>query len=346
MSSGQRKRKREELEDSDEEEISFGRQILPVANLPGNYDGIPQDGMEYLFTVRRDALRLPHVTRVKNPYADTEAKLIPPPPRHSSPHPSLPSDEWRTLIENRFQNLRKNLMQPTIHVDIPQHSTKIMPNIQERTLWWEFLAGKPDTEWNPPKKVKNTKQRKFGKGMRAFTPTEGDPEGVSTAAIAQRASEGQPSEVSPGPYKHKQPIPRILKLLDERMSLHLLMYFTHWINVYLQGRTSEPPSPPLRQAHAQWIFALLTRVGEFISADDMNLLRNLSRACFSLLKALVTEARQPEIDDGSSSKTSTDGDSEMDQTSCWMIIAIVVGIWKQRDLWMDAEDMLRGINVE
>ncbi len=27
-------------------------QVLPVANLPRNFDGVPQDGMEYLFTVR------------------------------------------------------------------------------------------------------------------------------------------------------------------------------------------------------------------------------------------------------------------------------------------------------
>jgi hypothetical protein len=47
------KRKRDELEDSDDEP-SPGRQILPVANLPENFDGEPQDGMQYLFTVRCD----------------------------------------------------------------------------------------------------------------------------------------------------------------------------------------------------------------------------------------------------------------------------------------------------
>jgi hypothetical protein len=32
--------------------MSFGRQILPVANLPEDFEGIPEDGMQYLFTVR------------------------------------------------------------------------------------------------------------------------------------------------------------------------------------------------------------------------------------------------------------------------------------------------------
>ena len=46
------KRKLTELDDSDEEEPSLGKQVLPVANLPANFDGIPEDGMQYLFTVR------------------------------------------------------------------------------------------------------------------------------------------------------------------------------------------------------------------------------------------------------------------------------------------------------
>lgn len=47
------KRKRPAYEDDSDEEIaSYGRQILPVANLPSNFDGEPEDGMQYLFTVR------------------------------------------------------------------------------------------------------------------------------------------------------------------------------------------------------------------------------------------------------------------------------------------------------
>jgi hypothetical protein len=46
------KRKIDELDDSEDEEPSYGRQILPVANLPEDFDGVPQDGLQYLFTVR------------------------------------------------------------------------------------------------------------------------------------------------------------------------------------------------------------------------------------------------------------------------------------------------------
>ena len=47
------KRKAEELEDSDDTEYNLGaRQVLPVARLPDSFDGVPEDGMQYLFTVR------------------------------------------------------------------------------------------------------------------------------------------------------------------------------------------------------------------------------------------------------------------------------------------------------
>lgn len=45
------KRKRDDSDDSDEEP-SLGRQILPVANLPEDFNDEPVDGLQYLFTVR------------------------------------------------------------------------------------------------------------------------------------------------------------------------------------------------------------------------------------------------------------------------------------------------------
>ena len=46
------KRKWEELNDSDEDAPAYGKQILPVANLPADFDDEPMDGMQYLFMVR------------------------------------------------------------------------------------------------------------------------------------------------------------------------------------------------------------------------------------------------------------------------------------------------------
>lgn len=46
------KRKYSEVDNSDDEEPSFGKQALPIANLPADFSGDPSDGLEYLFTVR------------------------------------------------------------------------------------------------------------------------------------------------------------------------------------------------------------------------------------------------------------------------------------------------------
>jgi hypothetical protein len=50
------KRKAAHLDDSDDEEPAYGRQILPVAKLPDSFEGEPTDGLQYLFTVRCVAL--------------------------------------------------------------------------------------------------------------------------------------------------------------------------------------------------------------------------------------------------------------------------------------------------
>ncbi|KAF5359033.1 hypothetical protein D9758_004770 [Tetrapyrgos nigripes] len=334
------KRKREDLDDSDDEVPSFGRQILPVANLPGDFDGVPQDGMQYLFTVRRDAKLLPHVTRVPNPY---EKPLPPPRNPAATPHPAIPSEEWCSIMDTRFKNLKQNLSQPTIHMKIPSNTNrKLMPDAQERALWWEFLSGKPESVWNPPKRLSKKKEKKL-RGTRGsdnivkaaeFEDHTTTIHPVENEAEVQLLSTSADDAITVN-YRHVKPTPGLLKHIDERMALHLLMYFTHWINLHL-SKSSDPPFPRLKQAHALWIFALLTRIEEHISADDMSLLRGLARACISLLETLIREKVSREI----SVSEELEEDPWINETSCWMITFVIVGFWGQRDLWMDAEDML------
>ncbi|KAF8897725.1 hypothetical protein BD779DRAFT_397876 [Infundibulicybe gibba] len=160
------KRKRTDIDDSDEDEPSFGRQILPVADLPDDFHDTPVDGLQYLFTVRRDARQLPQVTRVENPYETTHS-----PPLHTTPKPDcshlLPSAEWRSSFEIRCKNLRLNMAQPTIHIQFTPKTDpiRLMPDKKDRDLWWAFLSGKPESEWNPPKQPKQPKRRSFMRGF-------------------------------------------------------------------------------------------------------------------------------------------------------------------------------------
>lgn len=226
-----------------------------------------------------------------------------------------------------------------------------MPDKKERDLWWAFLAGKPESEWNPPKQIKSSVKR----GMRAFTDDPGvvtqETWSVNDDGEVELASRVEPTHALPTPTgsiheleeaggaqastdasviqecKPRPPTPALLREMDERMALHLLMYLTHWMNRHL----NDADLPRMSEVHAQWMFSLLARVGDHIGADDMSLLRAVARACIALLKALIRERSEDRVTE----------DGSMNETSCWIIISTVAGVWAQKDLWMDVEDMLK-----
>jgi hypothetical protein len=120
------------------------------------------------------------------------------------------------------------------------------------------------------------------------------------------------------------------------------MYFTHWVNVHL----AQPDvlSSRITETHARWIFVLLSRVEDYISADDMSLLRNLARASLRLLKELMQKRN---LGDSAAEILEVSGEEVMErdnvnvsERSCWIIITAVAGVWGQRDLWLDVESML------
>ncbi|KAF8195676.1 hypothetical protein K438DRAFT_1718903 [Mycena galopus ATCC 62051] len=316
------------------------RQILPVANLPEDFEGTPEDGMQYLFTVRRDARHLPHVTRAPNPY-EIPDRLPPHPPSDDilpAVHPELPSPEWRTLFETRFRNFRENLAQPTIQQPA-RDNRKLLPDWKDRDCWWAFVSGRPAEEWDPPK-VPKRGQNKFQRGMRGFS---NDDSRMDEGRASGSSRDAEPPEMHPmnddaeiqfgtpagqsstPSYIPREPTPSLLRLIDHRTALHLLMYFTYWTNLHMQ------PERRFRitQTHARWIFVLLSRVDEFVSADEMHLLRNLARAYLGLLKDL-THSKMDRIPK-----------EDITPGSCWLIISTVVGMWAQRDLWMDAEEIIK-----
>jgi Survival motor neuron (SMN) interacting protein 1 (SIP1) len=53
---------------------------------------------------------------------------------------------------------------------------KVIPDKKDRESWWAFLAGKPEAEWNRPKKTKAAKNKdRFRGGMRSFSEEQDDP---------------------------------------------------------------------------------------------------------------------------------------------------------------------------
>ncbi|KAH9482756.1 hypothetical protein JR316_0004856 [Psilocybe cubensis] len=370
------KRKRVQLDESDEDEPAYGKQILPVANLPADFNDEPMDGMQYLFMVRRDARLLPGTVRVENPYEKpsppvTEERFL-----ESFAGPSqLPLESWRETFEYRFQNFRRNFNQPTIHVGAATPGPRgLMPDKKDRDMWWAFLSGQPESEWNPTKKAKNKSKRNPSALGSMCAWTEGNPqqdsspsspyntsqqlddEGEVEQVLKVSAAESLPSPAgTPVPLEYfeglsqpsstvspptsllpedkltpREPTSILLKMIDERVALHLLMYFTHWINLYL--KEPEPQQHLPTECHARWIFVLLSRIDDFISSDDLHLLRNLARACLALLGHIKKQQQT------SSCKPPS---KRMGENACWIIITTIAGVWKQRDLWMDAESILK-----
>lgn len=354
--------------DSDDDEPSFGKQTLPVANLPMDFDREPEDGLQYLFTVRRDARRLPHVTRVANPYELPEP--VPPPDvvQPDSSRSNLPSELWRSTFLTHFRNLRKNIAQPTIHVHIDPHgSRKVMPDKKERDLWWTFLAGSPESDWNPPKKTKKmSKKSRSSKFEVEYDiidqqncPGTHETWRINSDGDVELAEDNMADTLSSAAQPHSGPMsaatefrntshlltrldleqpcspreitPSLLRKIDHNLSLHLLMYFAHWMNVHLQHPAESTFA--ILESHARWMFALLVKVEDFISADDMSQLRSLARACLELI-VRRRKSEGAEVPDNLFFKNS------MTETSCWIIFTTVSGIWGQSDLWRDAETLL------
>ena len=118
------------------------------------------------------------------------------------------------------------------------------------------------------------------------------------------------------------------------------MYFTHWINLH-----SEQPQDQvsrITETHARWIFVLLSRVDDHVSADEMSLLRSLARACMALLKQSLLLSKRP-AEQESYSEPSLMDKTDMSESSCWIVITAIIGIWGQRDLWSDAEQILADV---
>ena len=113
------------------------------------------------------------------------------------------------------------------------------------------------------------------------------------------------------------------------------MYFAYWINQYLEEPT--PRVCKVTETHARWMFALLSRVDDFITADEQSTLRSLARDCMSLIKERMQQA--PDEDEEAEESTI------IGIPSCWMVITAIIGVWGQKDLWMDAEAMLSKVAV-
>jgi len=124
--------------------------------------------------------------------------------------------------------------------------------------------------------------------------------------------------------------------VTQSLAIRLLMYFTSWIHRYLHEPNRQ--NYQITDTHARWICSLLLRVDIYISADDMSVLRNLARACFAFTKIAISERPRSVCSEVKKSVKPTRATQPMGEQACWLIVSGIVGIWGQKDLWIDAED--------
>jgi len=162
--------------------------------------------------------------------------------------------------------------------------------------------------------------------------------------------------------KPRELSPTKLFQLDHRFSLRLIVYFTHWFNLYLRSldadgnnviKTTSTYTPT--DIHMRWIFSLLTRVDLFCTADEVACLRSLARACLALISIVrrreVGSAQSLHHDVGRTTETSgaethvtnlDSGDHKtLSESHMWLVFCAVTSTWRQRDLWDDADEALR-----
>jgi len=122
----------------------LGSQALPVCDtLRADWDGVPADGAEYLFTVRREARARPRVVAKHNPFESAPALASA--RRTPISAPATPVDSWRKRFIQRFSNMRQSfqVLDP-LHWHLDQ-SFRSPPPDNDLSNWKIFIAGKPSS---------------------------------------------------------------------------------------------------------------------------------------------------------------------------------------------------------
>ncbi|KAF8605344.1 hypothetical protein BDV93DRAFT_521670 [Ceratobasidium sp. AG-I] len=372
------KRKRNQGDVDDDDAPALGNRVLPVADLPSDFSGEPEDGAQYLFLVRRDALSLPHTTRVFNPYETPIAPSVP--STHKPRHPCLPSEEWRLSFEETFKVFRQTwragkASQLPLKAD---SQTPKVPRPKDRGGWLEFING-TEKSAGKPKPVSFPPSTAFAPrsvlGKNAASPhtnpaSEGQPSpfaasNIQAAGIVEdessdTSSEEEPEEEQePASREPRKPLPSIIKRMDDHGAIHLLMFIAYWIRNSLEGNTapSQALSRPFHfpKHHQQWAFALLAQLDTSLRSEEISHLREVARACIAAIREdlaldgpVIVEADSGVelVDAASSSRTPVNPDSGNHNprydhlVGAWMVVGIIASVWGQRDMWQDAEETL------
>ncbi|KAM0791315.1 hypothetical protein ACM66B_005787 [Microbotryomycetes sp. NB124-2] len=168
----------------------LGSQCFPVAELDDDFDGEPQDGMQYLFIVRREAKLQPLVNRVANPFEleqvldDTDMAESTPRARPDAIH--KPDEAWRSSFLDRFEQLRSNLARAPHLSAFPPPSHSELPKPSDESEWRKFIYGRKIRLKPQPQTTPVTATTAVGTVTETETPaTDVTLEEMKAAALAE-----------------------------------------------------------------------------------------------------------------------------------------------------------------
>lgn len=88
--------------------------------------------------------------------------------------------------------------------------------------------------------------------------------------------------------------------------------------------------------HHRWMFALLGLLETELVGSDISTLRVLARGVIRLAQVVIagedTEPLEETALEGGTPPSTVAG--------CWMVVAAIVGVWGQRDIWDEAQEAL------
>ncbi|GAA5925831.1 SIP1 domain-containing protein [Sporobolomyces koalae] len=249
-----------------------GSQVLPVADLDDDFDGVPEDGMEYLFLVRREASNHAKVTRAsQNPYETVEAlhkKIVP-----ERVHSSRPSEEWRSAFVDKFRTTRMRMAMPPPPNTMPEVGLKAFPPARQESAWRVLINGKRSKPTKLPVQEEATITSEVTSAttgeniemndleaakaailasLELDTPEQAEPKTppsskVAAPPIAAASTTGSETVSSQTPEYDKLPqlpTPSLIVSIPRTSLIHVLSHFNDWytdrLELYEQESTWTP----------------------------------------------------------------------------------------------------------
>ncbi|CAK9786078.1 hypothetical protein CC85DRAFT_283812 [Cutaneotrichosporon oleaginosum] len=218
-------------------------QALPIAVLPDDFDGEPEDGATYLALANRANESLPFYKRVDVPdHLRPAVGPVAPPSPPTGRHPALPRESWEVLFAVHFAGYRAHLEASWPEETLPYPSEyPPLPSAGEMIPWLEFING-----------------------------VGGEDDMVLDEEEAI-------NEAPPAPVP-REPRISVLQRLNSTTSVRVLKHLNRATKTALQRLEEEDldddPFPP---AHARWAFALLAKLDRHLPGDDTAVLRDFAR---------------------------------------------------------------------